>query len=191
MTHNTWPASLSPDVWTLISAVCMHHMEKLLICNQSCSSLKLTEAIRMLTFRNHRLCSLITVQNKSLACCESFEEIPSSDANKVRQSWINFVYFLTSMATNASGEGTETLSAGEKMLPSYILAWCKSVFIQQTGPTASQYCQMRNSWQNVLCSKINHTTSWQPAVIRQSLICIYSSCCQSSISIQDIENYSY
>lgn len=71
-THPAWPTindqhhfHLMFGLWYQQSACRLtHHMEKLLICNQSCPSLKWTEAIRMLTFRNYRLCSLITVQNK-------------------------------------------------------------------------------------------------------------------------------
>ncbi len=154
MTHNTWPASLCLmfGLWYQQSACKLtHHMEKLLICNQSCSSLKLTEAIRMLTFRNHRLCSLITVQNSQcktrawLVVRVLKKSLPQT-ANKVRQSWINFVYVLTSTGHKCFRRRPRNIIRRWKNAPFSYLAWCKSVFIQQTGPTASQYCQMRNSW---------------------------------------------
>ncbi len=76
---------------------------ELLICHQSCTSLKWTEAIRMLTFRNRHPCSLIIIKTHSAKQVRAWlvvrvlkKSLPQT-AIKVRQSWINLVYFLTSI----------------------------------------------------------------------------------------------
>lgn len=71
----------------------------------------------------------------------------------------------------------------KKMLTSHILAWHKSVLVEQTGPTASQYCQMRciagqNMWYSKYIAMLmdDRWSQQQSQVIRQSLIGINWSC---------------